>query len=62
MRIEPWKIMIGLSIVLVIVGAFVYFGISSPIEMVIYLVLLAGVLVAMYFGYRLGNLLADNRG
>lgn len=59
MGIEPWKVMIGLSIVLVLIGAFAYLDITSPLQAVIYLVLLIGIFVAMYFGYRIGNALAE---
>lgn len=60
MSLEPWKVMIGLSVVLAIYGLAVYLGISSPAQLVLYLILGGGILVAMWFGYRLGNRLAED--
>ena len=55
MVLEPWKIMIGLSIVLAIFGLFIHFDVSSPAEAAFILVALGAIAVLSYIGYRIGN-------
>lgn len=59
MAIEPWKVMLALSVLLAVFGGAVYLGVTSPVQFIVYVILLAGILVAMFLGYRLGNILAE---
>ena len=59
MRIEPWKLMIGLAVLLIVIGALSATGTREPME-VIRLVTLIGVLIVLTFlGYKIGNHLGN---
>ncbi len=61
MRIEPWKVMIGLSVLLIIFGVVISLRDLSVAQILFYGIILAGILAAMYFGYRLGNVLGKQK-
>ena len=57
MSIEPWKLMLGLSALLVVFGILVSLGISptSPGELIPTLLFIVLVLAMTYVGYRIGR-------
>ena len=61
MDIEPWHVMAGLTVLLVLIGAVTYFRETSPLQVVIYLLMFLAIIASMYFGYRLGEILSDRR-
>lgn len=59
MRVAPWKLMAGVTVVLVVVGLVAAFGELGPVQLLaggITVVLLAG---GVYFGWRLGRRWAE---
>ncbi len=61
MGIEPWKVMIGLSILLVIIGAVLHFEITQPSQFAAIFIFGIIFLVLTYAGYRMGQLLAERK-
>lgn len=55
MRIAPWKLMVGLSVVLVIVGVVVSLTGFSPLDIVVATFFGGSIIVAMYVGWRIGK-------
>ena len=58
---EPWKIMLGLAGALVLFGAAVSLGVSTPGQAVLYLFGIGFFIVTMYIGFKLGNLIGEAR-
>ncbi len=61
MELEPWKLMIGLSVLIVLVGILVTVGATSPGEIVLVILLLGAFAVMVYFGYRIGKTIGASK-
>ena len=62
MKVEPWKLMIGLALLLVVIGAYSAIGTREPAELVQLLILVLSFIILMVLGYKLGNCLGDRLG
>lgn len=59
MKIEPWKLMIALAVLLVGIGIFSATGTREPMEVVRLVLLVGSFIVLMILGYKIGNYLGD---
>lgn len=61
MAVEPWKVMIGLSVLLIVIGTVLHLGITEPTEFAALLLFGVLFLALTWMGYRFGKLLGERK-
>lgn len=59
MDLAPWKVMLGLAALLVVIGIVAQIGRLGPVDILIGILFVGSILAAMYLGWRIGQRFAN---